>query len=237
MHTETINLYEHYHMAAPGDGGQLVVYALEPIPKVDPKRRFPAVLILPGGAYSWVSPREAEPVAMRFLSRGFTCAILNYSCAPARFPVALREAAMAMGFLREQADRLRAWAKIPAPLLENSSNALPWLLPTALDGTALRYRICTASEVGPASGENVEFRREEADQTLVALLDRNLNFEYPWRRAEQLPSKLTATALKTPDPDALPLYAVPDEASGQPEKTAAASARSDNSLIRFRSEQ
>lgn len=106
MHTETINLYEHYHTAAPGDGGQLVVYALEPIPKVDPKRRFPAVLILPGGAYSWVSPREAEPVAMRFLSRGFTCAILNYSCAPTRFPVALREAAMAMGFLREQADRL-----------------------------------------------------------------------------------------------------------------------------------
>ena len=106
MHTETINLYEHYHTAAPGDGGQLVVYALEPIPKVDPDRRFPAVLILPGGAYSWVSPREAEPVAMRFLSRGFTCAILNYSCAPARFPVALREAAMAMRFLREQADRL-----------------------------------------------------------------------------------------------------------------------------------
>ena len=106
MHTETINLYEHYHTAAPGDGGQLVVYALEPIPKVDPKRRFPAVLILPGGAYSWVSPREAEPVAMRFLSRGFICAILNYSCAPARFPVALREAAMAMRFLREQADRL-----------------------------------------------------------------------------------------------------------------------------------
>ena len=50
MHTETINLYEHYHKAAPGDGGQLVVYALEPIPKVDPDRRFPAVLILPGGA-------------------------------------------------------------------------------------------------------------------------------------------------------------------------------------------
>lgn len=106
MHTETINLYEHYHTAAPGDGGQLAVCALEPIPKVDPDRRFPAVLILPGGAYSWVSPREAEPVAMRFLSRGFICAILNYSCAPARFPVALREAAMAMRFLREQADRL-----------------------------------------------------------------------------------------------------------------------------------
>ena len=106
IHTETIDLYELYPQAQQGPGGQLAVYALQPIPKVDPNRRFPAVLILPGGAYSWVSPREAEPVAMRFLSRGFTCAILYYSCAPARFPVALREAAMAMGFLREQADRL-----------------------------------------------------------------------------------------------------------------------------------
>ena len=79
---------------------------LEPIPKVDPNRRFPAILILPGGAYQWVSPREAEPVAMRFVSRGFSCFILNYSCAPCRFPVALRETAMAMNYIRSQADRL-----------------------------------------------------------------------------------------------------------------------------------
>ncbi len=134
----------------------------------------------------------------------------------------------------EQADRLRVWAKIPATLLENSANALPWLLPTALDGNALRYRICTAPETEPASGEERELRREEADRTLIALLDRNLNFEYPWRRAEQLPSKLTATALKAPDPDALPLYTMSAEESGQPEKPAAASARIENPLIRFR---
>lgn len=133
MHTETINLYEHYHSAAPGDGGQLVVYALEPIPKVDPKRRFPAVLILPGGAYSWVSPREAEPVAMRFLSRGFTCAILNYSCAPALFPVALREAAMAMGFLREQADRLHIYPEKVAALGFSAGGHLCGTLGTLYD--------------------------------------------------------------------------------------------------------
>ena len=108
--------------------------------------------------------------------------------------------------LLEKADHLRAWEKIPAPLLEGCVNALPWLLPTALDGTALRVRICSGAEVESAYEENEELSGKEADQKLLALLDRNLNYEYPWRRAEQLPSKLTATALKTPDPDALPLY-------------------------------
>ncbi len=103
---QTVDLYELYPQDERGQGGRLAVYALEPIQKVDPDRRFPAVLILPGGAYQWVSPREAEPVAMRFLSRGFSCFILEYSCAPSRFPVALREAAMAMRFIRDQADKL-----------------------------------------------------------------------------------------------------------------------------------
>ena len=105
IHTETVDLYDLYPQPARGVGGQLTIYALEPIEKVDPDRRFPAVLIFPGGAYQWVSPREAEPVAMRFLSRGFSCFLLNYSCAPSRFPTALREAAMAMRFIREHADR------------------------------------------------------------------------------------------------------------------------------------
>lgn len=104
IHIETVDLYELYPQQERGAGGQLTVYALEPISKVDPDRRFPAVLILPGGAYQWVSPREAEPVAMRFLSRGFSCFILNYSCTPSRFPVALREAALAMRYIRSHAD-------------------------------------------------------------------------------------------------------------------------------------
>ena len=103
---ETIDLYEQYPQKERGTGGELTVYALRPIEKVDPNRRFPAMLILPGGAYRWVSPREAEPVAMRFLSRGFSCFVLNYSCAPTRFPVALREAAMAMRYIRSHSDDL-----------------------------------------------------------------------------------------------------------------------------------
>lgn len=68
-------------------------------------RKRPAVLILPGGGYHHTSPREAEPVALRFAAAGWAAFVLNYSCAPARYPTALREAAMAMRYIRENAER------------------------------------------------------------------------------------------------------------------------------------
>ena len=36
-----------------------------------------AVLILPGGGYNHVSDREAEPVALRFLARGWCAFVLT----------------------------------------------------------------------------------------------------------------------------------------------------------------
>ena len=121
--------------------------------------------------------------------------------------------------LLEEADRLRAWEKIPCELLEGSGNALPWLLPAALDGTALRYRVCAGPEAENAAEEREALPAKEADGELLKLLDRNLNAVYPRRRAEYLPSKLTATALKDPDPDAMLLY---DGAPGPGEAPAAA---------------
>ena len=39
-----------------------------------------AVVICPGGAYRYVSPRESGPVARAFNREGFTAFVLNYSC-------------------------------------------------------------------------------------------------------------------------------------------------------------
>ena len=39
----------------------------------------PAVVICPGGGYVYCSPREAEPVALRYAARGFHAFILRYS--------------------------------------------------------------------------------------------------------------------------------------------------------------
>ena len=51
--------------------------------------RYPAVLICPGGGYSWCSQREDEPVALKLLAWGYRVFILNYSCRGAHFPAQL----------------------------------------------------------------------------------------------------------------------------------------------------
>lgn len=64
----------------------------------------PAVLILPGGGYAYTSEREAEPVALKFLTQGICAFVLHYSPAPARFPQSLCEALTAIAYIRENAD-------------------------------------------------------------------------------------------------------------------------------------
>jgi acetyl esterase/lipase len=49
----------------------------------------PAVIICPGGGYSFKSDREGEPIAMRFLAAGFHAFVLQYSVAPSRYPCAV----------------------------------------------------------------------------------------------------------------------------------------------------
>jgi acetyl esterase/lipase len=83
---------------------KLTVYARDNSPEISAKRRYPAVLVLPGGGYEHCSDREAEPVALPFLAAGCTAAVLRYSVAPARHPAQLHEAATAIAYLRKHAD-------------------------------------------------------------------------------------------------------------------------------------
>lgn len=61
--------------------------------RVNEKR--PCMLVCPGGGYSNCAPREAEPIALKFLNWGFNVFVLEYSCAPHRYPTQLREVAAA----------------------------------------------------------------------------------------------------------------------------------------------
>ncbi len=108
IRTEIIDLYQHYGIPREGAaGGRLLCWIWNTSSDISPRwRRRPGVLILPGGGYHFVSPREAEPVAMRFLAQGYAAFVLDYSVAPSTFPTALREAAMAMKYIREHADVL-----------------------------------------------------------------------------------------------------------------------------------
>lgn len=102
---KTEDLYGYFGLArGQAAGGRLSCWVSQTPVKVSAHRKRPAILILPGGSYHHTSSREAEPVALRFAARGYAAFALHYSCAPSCFPTALREAAMAMRYIRERAE-------------------------------------------------------------------------------------------------------------------------------------
>lgn len=106
FHVETINVYDHYGLEKEQNmAGNLTCMYHATSRKISESRTRPAVLILPGGGYGMVSDREAEPIALRFVSMGYAAFVLRYSVKPHTFPVALREAAMAMKFIRENCEK------------------------------------------------------------------------------------------------------------------------------------
>lgn len=130
----SIDLYEYYRQPRGGAGeGILHGYIPDNSPEVCPVRQHPAVLILPGGAYRFTSDREAEPVALRFLAEGYGAFVLRYSCAPASFPTQLREAAMAIRYIRENAGELGVDPKMVAALGFSAGGHLCGTLGTMYD--------------------------------------------------------------------------------------------------------
>lgn len=101
-------LYQEIRVKAPGqcESGRLVTYLLDHSEKMTMSDKRPLVLICPGGGYEFVSEREAEPIAMHFLSMGIHAAILWYSVSPARYPQALLQVGASVKLLKENA---RAW--------------------------------------------------------------------------------------------------------------------------------
>lgn len=63
----------------------------------------PMVIVVPGGAYAYCSPREAEAVALKFLAEGIHAAVLRYSVAPNRYPVSALELAWSIQYCRAHA--------------------------------------------------------------------------------------------------------------------------------------
>lgn len=105
MLNETVDLYGYFRQERRNAlGGSLTCWVQQTPETVSARRKRPAVLILPGGGYQHTSLREAEPVALRFAACGYAAFVLHYSVAPSRFPTALREAAMAMRYIREKAE-------------------------------------------------------------------------------------------------------------------------------------
>ena len=101
------DLYEEFEMEREeGAAGRLTAYLLDNYREIDPDRRRPAILVLPGGGYCFCSDREAEAVAIQFAAKGFQAFVLKYSVKPFHYPVQLTEASMAMAFIRRNSEQL-----------------------------------------------------------------------------------------------------------------------------------
>lgn len=71
----------------------------------------PAVIVLPGGGYSFLSQRESEPIAMAYLGQGYNAFILHYSVGEyAAWPNPLEDVDQAIGLIRANSD---AWQVDP----------------------------------------------------------------------------------------------------------------------------
>ena len=106
MKTENIDLYAYFGLKKPqGAVGTLTTYIHEQSCEFCVGRRRPAMLVIAGGGYAFVSDREKEPIAVKYFSEGFNTFAIGYSVSPLKFPTQLIETAMAMIYIRENADK------------------------------------------------------------------------------------------------------------------------------------
>jgi len=139
MNVEIVDIYQSTGFPKEtGAAGRLTAWIQHTSSQVTARRRRPAVLILPGGAYARTSEREAEPVALRFVSRGYAAFVLEYSCAPFGFPTSLREAAMAMRYIRENGSRFEIDLHMVAALGFSAGGHLCGCLGTLFDCQEVR---------------------------------------------------------------------------------------------------
>ena len=92
-------------------GGTLAVYLREASARMPNALRRPMVIVVPGGGYEHISPREGDPVALQFAAAGYHTAVLTYSVGEqARNCQPLRQLSEALGLVRAHAEE---WGVLP----------------------------------------------------------------------------------------------------------------------------
>ena len=81
-------------------------FIIENSREIDEEYKRPAVIICPGGGYEFLSDREADVVAQRFVAADISAFILNYSIEKDKiYPIQLLEASAALAYVRKNADK------------------------------------------------------------------------------------------------------------------------------------
>lgn len=134
---EKIDLYKYFGLKRKGgEQGYLNVY----LPEASdyPTRVRPAMLVIGGGGYAFVSPREKECVALAYITKGFAAFTLEYSVAPVRFPAQLVEGAMAIVYIRENAVKFGVKPDKIAAIGFSAGGHLTGMLATLFDSAEVK---------------------------------------------------------------------------------------------------
>ena len=92
-------------------GGVLTVSLRASLDAMPAVKQRPLVLVVPGGGYNHVSPREGDPVALQFAAAGYHTAVLHYAVGEsARDALPMRQLAQAIGLVRPHAEQ---WNILP----------------------------------------------------------------------------------------------------------------------------
>ncbi len=93
-----------FTLALKNEGVTLTAYLPDSSSEMPHMSSRRAILVIPGGGYRMCSDREAEPVAFKFLAKGYAAFILRYSlCENAEFPKPLNDAEEALSVIRQNA--------------------------------------------------------------------------------------------------------------------------------------
>lgn len=168
MRTETIDLAREFPaLKQLNSRAVLQVYLRENDPEFNETSLYPGLLICPGGGYAYTSQREAEPVALEFLARGYQCFVLQYSCRYAcppdgpgcrpealeerevYFPAQLLEAACAMRLIRLRAAEFSVRPNRVAVMGFSAGGHLAAMFGTMWDAPEIREMLGDAGGLRP----------------------------------------------------------------------------------------
>ena len=96
---------EVYDLRADVPDVKLVCYCAGRSKELPFNEKRKAILVIPGGGYHFCSDREAEPMALSYVAKGFNAFVLFYSLKErAKFPEPLIDASLAVKFIKDHAD-------------------------------------------------------------------------------------------------------------------------------------
>ncbi|MEA5055341.1 MAG: alpha/beta hydrolase [Propionicimonas sp.] len=139
--------------------GQLTCYLQDRSDELSNARVRPAVLVLPGGGYSFCSDREAEPVALAYLAEGFNAFVLRYAAGPdAPWTQSFADGQAGLAWIRQHAGELDVDPARIAAVGFSAGGHLAASLGVAgddrPDALVLGYPV-TLAEFGPPIGKEI----------------------------------------------------------------------------------